>query len=210
MPTGSPPPPCQEVASVRGGSAETRRPSRPAVSRCALGRPRAVRLNATSLAPSPSRTKAVAAHRLALNCNLSRCYRLQICANEEPRLSIPAQPSPFEKPTQPHFFRSSLCAAALAHGRGRVICSHGSQNTRPLPTRCRVIRSHSSRNTRHLATASRNHTAASLRHAAALRGHRLRHFFQKSRDYLSPTGSRPPPFRFGVALIIKSAATPVA
>ena len=53
------------------------------------------------------------------------------------------------------------CVRRSASGRGRVICSQGSQNTRPLHTRCRVICSLRSQNTRHLATAARHHTTSS-------------------------------------------------
>lgn len=79
------------------------------------------------------------------------------------------------------------CVRRSAFIRGRVICSQGSQNTRPLNARCRVICSLRSQNTRHLATAARHHTTSSQHPplAKARGGERLRlrpRFFLGWRD----------------------------
>ena len=68
------------------------------------------------------------------------------------------------------------CVARSVFIRGRVICSQGSQNTRPLIARCRVICSLRSQNTRHLATAASHHTTYSQHPplAKARGGERLR------------------------------------
>ena len=89
-------------ASVRGGSAGTRRHSRPAASLRAMGWARGCPLKRYQPRTQPIAKKSGGGTSLALNCNITLCSMLQISANEEPRLFVPTQPSPFKKPTQPH------------------------------------------------------------------------------------------------------------